>query len=77
MDKLGGGVGLDLKLPLIKIKMKCKHKNKVYEAKLLLSMPPKRRWICRDCGKEGIESMYMRDFNMIDKYEELKIKFTQ
>lgn len=38
------------------MKKKCDH-EKVYEQCLLLSMPPKQRWICLKCGKQGEETI--------------------
>lgn len=35
----------------------CQHKNKVYSRVLLTSRPPKRPWVCQDCGKEGSDKV--------------------
>ena len=38
------------------IRTECTH-DKAYDHNVLLSDPPKRRWICRKCGEHGVERM--------------------
>lgn len=33
----------------------CAHNNRSYAPYILTSYPPQQKWICRDCGFEGIE----------------------
>lgn len=33
----------------------CKHENKSYAPYVLTSYPPQYPWICRDCGKNGVD----------------------
>jgi rubrerythrin len=42
------------------LKSDCEHKNRMYEQDLRLSMPPKRKWICEDCGADG--------YDVVDSY---------
>jgi len=37
------------------IKKKCKFHTRVYDDTVLLSYPPQRRWVCKECSEEGVE----------------------
>jgi len=44
--------------------------DKAYDANTLLSNPPKKAWICRNCGKRGYEVIgerYVNDYDEIVK----------
>ncbi len=51
----------------------CEH-DKVYEPLMLLSIPPKQRWICRKCGEEGIDTAGVPT-TFADEYTYIKKKF--
>lgn len=41
--------------------------HKVYKRELLSTNPPKRKWICRYCGEQGIDQL--GGYAPIDEYE--------
>ena len=47
----------------------CVEHEKVYSPAVLLSYPPKYKWICRKCGAEGIDTI---GEYADDEYERLK-----
>lgn len=51
-------------------KIGCNHK-KCYSEKILMSYPPKVKWICRICNEEGIEQLSAEG---IENEYELRIK---
>jgi transposase-like protein len=51
----------------------CNH-DKVYQNMILLSDPPQQRWICKNCGEEGRDTIGTLSSN---EYQELKEKFSK
>ena len=56
-------------------KKQCNHK-KIYENRMLLSIPPQRRWVCEICGEEGIDRIGGYD-DYVDKFTLTKEKFAK
>jgi hypothetical protein len=47
---------------------------KVYSTKLLLTCPPKQRWICANCGEAGYDVLQRFSY-AIETYEEVMKRF--
>ena len=51
----------------------CSH-DKVYENKMMMSHPPKSKWICKNCGAKGITIIGYPSRHK-ETYEEISKKF--
>ena len=49
----------------------CKHLNRAYEFTIMKKLPATQRWICRDCGYQGLKVIRVlpgdHDFESIEK----------